>query len=317
MNYREDERRRMVEIRDDVFRDPGGGVYLHRKKDATLNLWEGIREDALNYFERYRIVWWRGGAGNQVTGHLLSSQVACINHLYFLRQRKDAATAILRSIHPEIVEAMIVDDGFVEFEVIGSKNFLREKSHTRGANATSIDAVMVGKKRDGMNILVMIEWKYTENYRTDNKYIPARSKVYDPLLEESDCPIQPPSFESLYYEPFYQLMRQTLLGWKMVQSREYNCDEYIHLHVIPSENKELKERVTSPDLLGETMSEAWRNVLRDPSQYQVLSPDEFLLPIKRCPDTSAIFSYLNRRYWRNLYDEPTLTDYFSDEIEQN
>ncbi len=305
MNFKESERKRMIDIRNDVFRDPGCGLYdgLPKPevlKDATLNLWGGIREDALNYFEKYQIGWWKGG--KRVTGHLLSSQVACLNHLYFLHQRKDVATAILRNINPDIIEAVTVDDGLVEFEVIGSQNFLGERRHSRGANATSIDAVMVGKKRDGMNILVMIEWKYTEEYGRKNDYRPARSKVYDPLLAEPDCPIRPPSYESLYYEPFDQLMRQTLLGWKMVQSREYNCNEYIHLHVIPSQNKQLKEKVTSPNLEGDTMSEAWRNVLRDPSRYQVITPEEFLLPIKKCHDTIAILSYLNRRYWRDLYD---------------
>ncbi len=192
---------------------------------------------------------------------------------------------------------MVVDNGFVEFEVVDHQNHLGEESHTRGEYATSIDAVMVGKKPDGRNILVMIEWKYTEHYRSENKYIPARARIYDQLLADPDCPIHSQSYESLYYEPFYQLMRQTLLGWKMVQSLEYNCDEYIHLHVIPPKNKELKERVTSPDLIGKTMSEAWRNVLCEPERYQVISPEEFLLPIKGCPDTSAILTYLNRRYW--------------------
>lgn len=301
MTFREDERRRVIEIRDELFRDPGGGVYrkLEREfvlSDSMLNLWDGIREDALNYFRRNQIVWW-GGVGNQPTGHLLSSQIACLNHLYFVRQRKDIATAILRNIRSEIEEAMVVDDGFVEFEVVGGQNYLGEKSHTRGANTTSIDAVMVGMKPNGKNILVMIEWKYTEDYRPENKYIPARAEIYDQLLVDQDCPIHSQSFESLYFEPFYQLMRQTLLGWKMVQSCEYNCDEYIHLHVIPSKNKELKERVTSPDLVGETMSEAWQNVLREPERYQVISPEEFLLPVSGCLDTSAIFSYLARRYW--------------------
>ena len=69
MSFREAERRRLIEIRDSVFRDPGGGVFLKRErefvlKDATLHLWEGIREDALDYFERNQIVWW-GADGNQ------------------------------------------------------------------------------------------------------------------------------------------------------------------------------------------------------------------------------------------------------------
>ncbi|TFG34801.1 hypothetical protein EU527_01745 [Candidatus Thorarchaeota archaeon] len=304
MSFREAERKRIVRIRDDIFRDPGGGRFIRRErefvlKNPRLNLWGGIREDALNYFERNQIIWWKGEE-NQSSGHLLSSQIACLNHLYFVRQRKDIATAILKNVQSDVQEAMVVDDGFVEFEVIGKQNYLGEKSHTRGANATSIDAVMVGKKSDGKNILIMIEWKYTENYSSENKYIPARSEIYDSLLEGSDCPIKVQKFESLYYEPYYQLMRQTLLGWKMIQNYEYGCDEYVHLHVIPSDNKELLERVTSPGLKGETMSKAWQSVLHEPTRYQPVTPEQLLLPIKECKDTSSIFTYLNKRYWDRI-----------------
>jgi hypothetical protein len=302
MSYIEDQRKKVIAIRDNVFRDPGGGVYRGKPRefvlqDALLNLWDDIRDDALAYFERYGIVWWADQGNHQPTGHLLSSQVACLNHLYFLRQRKDVATEILKAIHPGIVEAVKVDDGFVEFEVVGCQNYLGEKSHKRGANATSVDAVMLGKKADGRNVLVLIEWKYTEHYRTENKYIPARANVYDRLLAEPDCPINVDQFEGLYYEPFYQLMRQTLLGWKMVQAGEYGCDEYLHLHVIPAANKKLKELVTSPGLTGDSMSAAWQNVLRESARYCVVSPEEFLLPGKACRDTAAMYAYLKRRYW--------------------
>ena len=190
-----------------------------------------------------------GGKDNLPTGHLLSSQVACVNHLYWLRANQPAATQLLRGISEEFEQAEVVDDGFVEFEVIGEKNYLGERSHTRGANATSIDAVMVARKKSGDKSLVMIEWKYTESYPIgDSKYIPARAKIYDPLLDEPDCPIQVEKPEILYYEPFYQLMRQTLLGWQMVKAGEYGCSDYLHLHVIPVKNQELLERVTSPYL---------------------------------------------------------------------
>jgi hypothetical protein len=265
-------------------------------RDPLLNLWAGIREDVLQYFEGNQVVWW-GDQGNQPTGHLLSSQIACLNHLYFLRQRKDAASAILKAIHPKIIEAVIVDDGFVEFEAIGRKNYLGERLHTRGAHATSVDAIMVGKKADGKNVLVLIEWKYTESYPTKDKYIPARAKTYDPLLAEPDCPIKVKSFEWLYFEPFYQLMRQTLLGWKMIQHEEYQCNEFIHVHIIPAKNHNLKGRVTSPKLKGESMSEAWQGVLQEPSRYQVISPEAFLAPIAVCKDTGSIISYLEKRYW--------------------
>ena len=92
-------------------------------------------------------------------------------------------------------------------------------------------------------------------------------------------------------------MRQTLLGWKMVDNGEYTCDEYLHLHVIPKENSELLNRVTSPILSGETIHTAWGNVLNEKERYIVISPYNFVSPIQECPDTKSITSYLQERYW--------------------
>jgi len=127
MSYRENERKKAIEIREALFRDPGDGIFFKKErefvlKDPTLNLWAGIRDDAIDYFERNKIAWWMGDQENEPTGHLLSSQVACINHLYFPRQRKDTATAILKNISEKIEEAVIVDDGYVEFEAVGKIN---------------------------------------------------------------------------------------------------------------------------------------------------------------------------------------------------
>jgi len=63
-------------------------------KNTVLNLWDGIREDVLDYFDKHKITWWRGGKENTPTSLLHSSQVACLNHLYWLRVRKDAALEI-------------------------------------------------------------------------------------------------------------------------------------------------------------------------------------------------------------------------------
>jgi len=146
MSYLEMQRQKAIQNRDRIFRDPGGGIYRSKPREFVLqnpclNLWAGIREDALKYFEKHLIPWWMGGKENLPSGHLLSSQIACINHLYFLRQRPDAATAVLQGISDKFESAELVDDGLVAFEVVGDKNYLGERSHTRGANATSIDAV--------------------------------------------------------------------------------------------------------------------------------------------------------------------------------
>jgi hypothetical protein len=299
--YREEQREKAIKLRDEIFKDPGDGLFKGKKRDfvlndPVLNLWAGIRDDAVEYFKNNDIAWWQG-AEKEPTGHLLSSQVSCLNHLYFLRQRNDLATAVLKNIDSRIVKAAIIDNGFVEFEIIGKNNYLNERSHTRGANSTSVDAVMVGEKGDGKNILVLIEWKYTESYDSKNLYIPERYNNYNPLLQEKGCPIKVEDFEKLYYEPYYQLMRQNLLGWKMIKAGEYNCDEYIHLHIIPTNNKELKLKITSPKLVGQDMSDAWKKVLIEPDKYKIYSPDALFKPLEYEKDVQSLLKYLKIRYW--------------------
>src|SRR5690606_12381639 len=65
MKFADRERKRAVEQREAFFRDPGHGRFASKRRDfviseAALNLWAGIREDALGYFEANRISWWKG-----------------------------------------------------------------------------------------------------------------------------------------------------------------------------------------------------------------------------------------------------------------
>ena len=302
MNYKENERQKSIKIRDEIFEDPGGGIYRNKEREFVLsnpklNLWADIREDAINYFNKNKIVWWSAGNNNEPNGHLLSSQIACINHLYPARQDEDIANYIVKQIDPSFHKACQVDNGYVEFEVIGEQNYLNERSHQRGANSTSIDAVMIGEQHSGEKVLIGIEWKYTESYGSESKYIPARSNVYDPVLEQDGSPIKTKGSESLYYEPFYQLMRQTLLLWKMVENDEFNCVRFLHMHVIPLENVALRNTITSPLLDGNSMSDAWKNVLQDPNRYNVITPEELLSAIANLPGKSSYYNYLKRRYW--------------------
>lgn len=45
------------------------------------------------------------------------------------------------------LKACILDSGYVEFEVIGKDNYLKEKSHNRGIYATSVDAMMLAENK--------------------------------------------------------------------------------------------------------------------------------------------------------------------------
>jgi hypothetical protein len=313
VTYREQQRKKAVTLLGKVFSDPGGGKFANGLnysfvlQDASLNLWEEIRNNALEYFKNNNIPWWMS-TPEMPTGHLLSSQIACVNHLYYLRKQKEFSTKILQNIDNRIVSAEEIyypdtDTGYVAFEITGKENYLGERQHTRGANATSVDAVMVGKKADGKNILVLIEWKYTEYYEERKSlYIPARYKIYNPLLAAEDSPFKTITrdgklFEPLYYEPYYELMRQTLLGWKMVCANEYNCDEYIHLYIVPYENTELLLKNTSPGFKGNNINEIWQDLLKIPNRYKIIAPEKLLEPLKNEPNTQVFFDYLRNRYW--------------------
>ncbi|WP_294531872.1 hypothetical protein [uncultured Rhodoblastus sp.] len=303
MVYYERERNRMISARDRIFKDPGLGVFSGKQREFVLsdpagNLWPGIHDDAIDYFSRNQISWWRGEA-NEPTAHMLSSQVACVNHLYAIRQRQDLATAILQAVDPEIVEAEIVDDGYVEFEFIGKNSYLHESPFSRGKYCTSIDAFMIGRTKDGERRAFLIEWKYTESYQREDKYIPVRAERYDHLIKKEGSPFVEIDTKVLYYEPFYQLMRQTLLGWQLAVNHDYGCSSYRHVHVVPEENVEFHRNVTSPDLKlkGATVSEAWTAVLKQPNLYISTTPTKFLQPVVNLPDTKSLTGYLQSRYW--------------------
>jgi hypothetical protein len=278
MSFLERERRRLIELRDDIFGDPGMGLYAGQSREfvlmeATANLWDGIRLDAIDYFQRNGIRWHKAEADGP-TGHMLSSQVACVNHLYLLRQRADLAVAVLRGVDPDVVEAEIVDDGYVEF----------------------------GRTVQGSRRAFLIEWKYTESNTSEDKYIGARSEIYDYLVTAAASPFNPIDPRVLYFEPYYQLMRQTLLAWQISEHADHGCTSYRHIHVVPAQNAEFHRNVTAPDfkLPGATVAEAWASVLKRPYQYIGLSPEQFMRPVTEARDARALTGYLRRRYWSGI-----------------
>jgi hypothetical protein len=230
---------------------------------------------------------------------------------------KDAVLAMLNGVRDEFEEVLPIScdakPQYIGFEVVSREDHLNEKISTRGSNCTSIDALIYAvHKGDKKRWIIPIEWKYTEYYGKKDKSNEdrkgevkgtngkGRERVnrYEPLINASmqlkslDC-----YYGSIYYqEPFYQLMRQTLWVENVIKNsniEKLEAEDYFHIHVIPSDNKDLLDKVYS--VSNKRMEETWRDMLEVPSKYMIVDPKTLFLPIvDKYPDLS---SYLDKRYW--------------------
>jgi hypothetical protein len=96
---------------------------------AHENLLADVRDSALTYFDQHAIRWWlseaeeaeRSALAVRVrapTGHLNSSQVACVNRLEPARLDNDLALAVARRLDPRVRAVRDTGEGgFVAFEM--------------------------------------------------------------------------------------------------------------------------------------------------------------------------------------------------------
>lgn len=279
---------------------------------AEENLFPGIRSAATAYFAQYEIKW-HHGRDRRPSVHLCGSQVCCVNFLYPFADKPAALAELLCPYFPDVYRMLPVENGgFVAFEWIGQKNYLREKNRrrdgvrTRGANFTSADAAVMFERQDGKRHFVLIEWKYTESCSSTSLKIAKsgtdRTAIYAHLFEREDCPLDKsllPGFEALFYEPFYQLMRQQLLAHEMERTHELEAEIVSVLHIAPEHNGNFK-RVTSPELrpLGENVMEVWNRLLLHQDRFASISTEEMFtgLDVERFPELVEWWKYITARY---------------------
>jgi len=266
------------------------------------SLYSLFREGVLEYYNNYCITWWGGRDGP--TDSPISSQVACINHLEPARLNHEVAIKLARRYVPDAAEVLPIEGGFLAYEWVGTNSYLKERGwsvKSRGKNITSVDALMAVKRSDGFISLIVIEWKYTECYSGEclaiSKKGTDRVEIYRSLLEEPESPIRLGDHKRLFFDPYDQLMRQTLLAWQMIRHREFGATDWVHVHVAPKGNVQLLEIVTSPQLTKfGTMERAWKSVLVEPSKYRLVSPHEVLPSIGLNSDTDQWLDWLAKRY---------------------
>lgn len=294
------------------------GVYKGKPRSFCLpldcaeeNLFSDIRQTAPAYFAAHSIKW-HDGQNGKPSNHLCDSQVCCVNFLFPFADKPTALAKVLHPIFPDLHKMLPVEDEqFVAFEWIGEENYLNERmsrhgKRTRGANFTSADAVVLFERNDGKRQIVLIEWKYTESYSSASLKVAAsgtdRTKIYWPLYNREDCPLHKallPNFDALFYEPFYQFMRQQLLAYEMEKARELDADVVSVLHIAPQRNTDF-HGITSPELknLGETATDVWAKLVRLEGRFTSVSTERLFgtLSAEEMPEMPAWITYIGQRY---------------------
>lgn len=311
ISYAARERARQLGARAEPGRYPKSGTTAgtlgSRAHDVLLphwdeNLYEPIRASAIAYFGK-RIAWHR------MRGHVLSSQICCLNVLMPFATRPAALAALLapafpgKTIAPVAIAGEAFADGapcYVAFEWTGHGNYLGEVPEgarlTRGANSTSLDA-MVLLDVDGRREMLLIEWKYTESYgpglRDTMRVLPdgtemssnkVRQERYAEKLFAPHGPLKADAeftLADLFYEPFYQFARQQMLAFQLEKpahrDKEGGAERVLVLHLAPRENIAFK-RITARKLVdrGETACGVWQSLLESPDRFDSRHIDDLL-----------------------------------------
>lgn len=267
------------------------------------NLYQGIRDSAITYFLIRGIPWHDGLKGRHLpSNHLCCSQSCCVNFLFPLVKRPDLLKAIFSYYYPEmaiplpITEDKPLSDGtypFVAFEWIGKRDYLGETtrkgmSRTRGANFTSADFTFRFRDNNGRVHLVLGEWKYTEeygrSYKGSGRSVDVRKSNYVNFFKAPKGVFsinndKDKLYDSLFYEPFYQLMRLQLLAQEMEghKDKEMDADVVSVLHICPEANNEFRNNVPSDYLKGRLpgkgVLEIWKELVPSEKFMSIILED--------------------------------------------
>lgn len=276
----------------------------YRLHSKDLNLAPAIRDRGFEYFKDHSIVWHRHA------NHGLSSQVCCLNFLMPLANQPDLLAAfvghVLKINPPKMLPIDEANGALVGFEWVGKSSFLNETrgtaNPTRGANATSADAIL-RFEHEGRTEALLVEWKYTESYGAPldpdgnetriNRYRDIAFAPNGPIRDDLSLVV-----EDFFWEPFYQLLRQQMLAFQMQKHRETGAERVRVLHIAPAANKALL-KITAPKLRDpdvDTAFAAFKKTLVDPSAFISVATEQAFTPLLADPRASEWAGYIRKRY---------------------
>jgi hypothetical protein len=242
--------------------------------------------EAAELFSELGIPWHCGindGPGN----NLLSSQIQCVNALMpMVHDPVRIARAFGNAV--DIDEVLEIEPGrHLTFEYIGPTDYFGEgagKPRVRGTRCTSVDAAFLYRTSLGTTELALVEWKYTEKYTTTRKPNPAYDKTrirrYGADYSDPAGPLRSEliDIEWMLDEPFYQLMRQQLLAWRLERDHAEGADVVRVLHVLPPDNQAYQTSLVRAEhrALGDSVDDVWSKLLRTRDRFRHVDPAVFL-----------------------------------------
>jgi len=319
LNFREQEKYRYEGNKDKLFSEEArkNGTYKNIPRPFCLaddysfeNLYQNIRDSAISYFLKRGIPWHDGLKGRHLpSNHLCCSQSCCVNFLFPLVKRPDLIKAIFGQYYPDLKEPLPITGDkplaegaypFIAFEWIGTRDYLEEAKRkgmqrTRGANFTSADFALRFQNKNGEIHLVLGEWKYTEeygrSYKGSGRAGEVRKNNYNNFFKDtagvfSKNDDKDKLYDSLFYEPFYQLMRLQLLAQVMEahKDKEMGADVVSVLHICPEANIEFRKNVTSSYLKDrfpkKDVLDIWKELVPD-DKFMSISVENLLDTILR------------------------------------
>lgn len=309
--------------------EKGGGTFGNKVYDFVLkepycleNLYPPLAADMQAYFEQTPIKWWRGQNGGP-TNLMIATQIACLNHLYWLNAQPEAVTTFLKQFDSDWRAVPFTSGRLVEFEYNGvserePSHLLGEKSTQRGVDSTGFSAALLAEDSSGLRELIAIEWRYCEKYYQkaaamdddDPLYVSRRAKLKTWLTSEA-CPVflergkEPKevdyeaAFQKFSVEPFYTMLLETLLAWQMVKHQVEQISGWRYLQVIPNHNTLLRQGETSKAITQgyEDIASGWQSYLREPRRYVCLDNQQLVEPLAR-QFAPEVAEYLLKRYWQ-------------------
>jgi hypothetical protein len=287
-----------------------------------LNIWEGVCFEAVKYFGRLRIKW------HDQKHNLLSSQIACINLLFPLREYPELLKPWLSS---RLEDVETVTD--LDFEYIGPddaqdpsgyRNYLNEPG-SRGQNRTSADVAVTWRNSEGRKNLLLLEFKFTEpNFgecsRQKNPdrrrclsskeiarspqtqcYRTEVGRPYWDIILSSDSPLQQGLLTTEAFCPFrydfYQLMRNQLLAHCIQTDPKEHYNKVDFGVVYHADNEKLMNMSRSFGNEKDPLK-AWQKLLRYPDTFHVFTIQELLESISSNLPSSLLDwrRYLEEKY---------------------